>query len=68
MLGEQVASFVQRAGDCPMGLGELGFTADDVPAMVQGTIVQQRVLSVVPVAVDEELLAHTFERAIAGFR
>lgn len=68
MLGEQVASFVKCAGDCPMGLGELGFTADDVPAMVQGTIVQQRVLSVVPVAVDEELLAQTFERAIAGFR
>lgn len=68
ILGEQVAAFVQRAGDCPMGLAELGFTSDDVPTMVQGTIVQQRVLSVVPVAVDEELLAATFERAIAGFR
>ena len=36
--------------------------------MVQGTIVQQRVLSVVPVAIDEHVLTETFRRAIVGFR
>ena len=52
----------------PMGLGEMGFCEEDIPSMVQGTIVQQRVLSIVPVPVDEEVLAETFRRAIAGFR
>ena len=68
LLGEQIAELVRRAGDCPMSLAELGFVEEDIPAMVQGTIVQQRVLSIVPVPVDEEVLAETFRRAIAGFR
>ena len=68
LLSEQVAAIVRRVGDCPMSLRELGFVEDDVPAMVRGTIVQQRVLSIVPVPVDEEVLTETFHRALDGFR
>lgn len=68
LLAGQIAELIKGTGDCPMGLGELGFTEDDIPSMVQGTIVQQRVLSIVPVAVDEEVLSETFRRAIAGYR
>ena len=38
-----------------------------ISAARQGTIVQQRVLSVVPVRVDEEVLAATFRAALRGY-
>ena len=57
---------MRLAGDCPMSLSELGFVEGDIPTLVQGTIVQQRVLSIVPVAVDEEVLTRTFQQALKG--
>ena len=67
ILGERVVHLMRLAGDCPLGLAEMGFTEEDLPSMVQGTIVQQRVLSVVPVKVDEEVLTETFRRALKGY-
>ena len=32
----------------PRGLTELGYTEDDVPALVQGALKQQRLLAVAP--------------------
>ena len=34
---------MRLADDCPMSLSELGFVEADIPTLVQGTIVQQRV-------------------------
>ena len=68
LLGDQIVELMRLAGDCPLSLAELGFVEADIPAMVQGTIIQQRVLSVVPVQVDEEVLTNTFKRALVGFR
>lgn len=68
LLADELIALMRLAGDCPLGLGELGFTEADVPAMVQGTIIQQRVLSVVPVEVDEAVLSATFRRALDGYR
>lgn len=67
ILGERVVDLIKLTNDCPLGLGEMGFVEEDIPSMVQGTIVQQRVLSVVPVKVDEEVLADTFRRALKGY-
>ena len=67
LLVEQVVKLMRLTGDCPMGLKEMGFAESDIPAMVRGTIVQQRVLSVVPLAVDEELLEGVFKRALQGY-
>jgi alcohol dehydrogenase class IV len=67
LLVEQLVKLMRLTGDCPLGLAEMGFQEADIPAMVQGTIVQQRVLSVVPLSVDEELLEGIFKRALRGY-
>jgi alcohol dehydrogenase class IV len=40
----------------PAGLSAFGFTDDDVPALVEGALKQQRLLAVAPVDVNARLL------------
>jgi alcohol dehydrogenase class IV len=42
----------------PRGLTELGYTEDDIPALVEGVLKQERLLAVAPKAVGEEDLRH----------
>ena len=53
VLGEAVAKFLVDLGDQPRGLKELGFGAEDIEGLVEGTIPQKRVLMLAPNLAEE---------------
>lgn len=48
----------------PMGIEPLGFSAVDIPALVDGTMMQQRLLKLSPVTVNRELLTQLFQESL----
>jgi hydroxyacid-oxoacid transhydrogenase len=48
----------------PSGLAELGFTESDIPALVEGTLAQQRILVNSPRPVDERALRAIYREAM----
>ncbi len=50
----------------PTTLRELGFTAQDIPKLVEGTLAQQRLIGLAPTEVTEDQLARLFDEAIVG--
>jgi hydroxyacid-oxoacid transhydrogenase len=48
----------------PNGLGELGYTASDIPALVDGTLPQHRVTKLSPRPANREDLARLFEESM----
>ncbi|KAK9467570.1 alcohol dehydrogenase [Lipomyces arxii] len=48
ILGEAIAKFLVGLGDQPRGITDLGFTKDDIPALVEGALPQSRVLMLAP--------------------
>jgi hydroxyacid-oxoacid transhydrogenase len=55
---------LMRKARVPTSLREIGYTKDDVPALVKGTIVQKRLLSNAPRDVGEAELVELFEGAL----
>ncbi len=55
---------LMRQARVPVSLREIGYTKDDVPALVKGTIVQKRLLSNAPRDVGEAELVELFEGAL----
>ena len=53
VLGEAVAEFLVKMGDQPRGLKALGFEAEDVEGLVEGTLPQRRVLMLAPGLAEE---------------
>ncbi|ROR35184.1 hydroxyacid-oxoacid transhydrogenase [Inmirania thermothiophila] len=53
-----------RELELPNGLAEVGYTAADIPALVEGTLAQQRLLVNAPVAVDAALLEAVFRDSL----
>jgi hydroxyacid-oxoacid transhydrogenase len=51
----------------PNGLRELGYTLQDVPALVEGTLPQHRVTKLSPRPADSEELARLFENAMTAW-
>jgi alcohol dehydrogenase class IV len=51
----------------PSGIGAVGFSADDVPDLVEGTLKQQRILAMAPRDVMPEDLAAIFRDSIANW-
>jgi hydroxyacid-oxoacid transhydrogenase len=49
---------LMRDVDAPNGVAELGYTEDDVPALVDGALKQQRLLVVAPKEAEAEDLSH----------
>ena len=49
---------LMRDVDAPNGVAALGYTEDDVPALVEGALKQQRLLVVAPKDAEAEDLAH----------
>lgn len=49
------------------GIEELGYTADDIPALVDGALKQQRLLVIAPKAPDEDDLTSIFEASLANW-
>ncbi|KDO20888.1 hypothetical protein SPRG_14119 [Saprolegnia parasitica CBS 223.65] len=66
--GEILADEVLRlmsSLDVPLGLEPLGYTKDDIPMLVKGTLPQHRVTKLAPRPAGEEELSAMFENAMA---
>lgn len=66
--GEAIAGYfisMMRAAGFPSGLKELGFTSNDVPALVSGAIPQRRLLDNSPRQLDAAAVAGLYEQALA---
>ena len=63
ILSEQVIYFMRRL-NIPNGLGAIGFTRDDIPDLVKGTLPQHRVIKLSPRPVGEEELEQIFQDAM----
>jgi len=63
LLADQIVALMRRL-NIPNGLSAVGYTRDDVPAMVEGTLPQRRVLDVSPRPVGREELTRLFEESL----
>ena len=59
VLADAIVGLLRRIG-VPNGLGEIGYTAEDVPALAAGAIPQQRVIQLSPRPVEEADLRQLF--------
>jgi hydroxyacid-oxoacid transhydrogenase len=66
ILADRILWFMQRL-KTPNGLRELGYTSQDVPALVAGTLPQHRVTKLSPRPADSEDLARLFENAMTAW-
>jgi len=66
ILADKVTEFMQRLG-IPNGLSAVGYTNDDIPALVEGTLPQHRVTKLSPRPVGEEELTALFEDAMVAW-
>ena len=63
ILSDQVIYYMKRL-NIPNGLSAIGFTRDDIPHLVQGTVPQHRVIKLSPRPVGEEELTQIFQDAM----
>ncbi|MFH1009505.1 MAG: hydroxyacid-oxoacid transhydrogenase [Candidatus Latescibacterota bacterium] len=63
ILADCIIAFMQDL-DMPNGLSGVGYTPDDIPALVQGTLPQHRVTKLSPRPADEQDLTRLFEDAM----
>ena len=63
LLADEILKLMDATG-VPMGISKLGFTNDDIPDMVAGTLPQERVTKLSPNPVGAEELSHIFEAAM----
>jgi len=66
ILADKVTEFMRRLG-IPNGLSAVGYTSDDIPALVKGTLPQHRVTKLSPRPVGEEELTALFEDAMVAW-
>ena len=64
ILADRVIYFMKLT-KMPNGLTAVGYTADDIPALVQGTLPQHRVTKLSPVPAGEAELAQLFKNSMA---
>src|SRR3954449_12029808 len=65
-LSDVVRQLMQDVG-APRGIAELGYTEDDVPALVEGTMKQQRLLVGSPRDVSESDIAHILNASMTNW-
>ena len=63
ILANRITWFMQRL-NAPIGLRTVGYSSSDIPALVAGTLEQERLTKLAPCRVDAELLARLFEDAM----
>ena len=63
ILAERVIQFMQLM-QMPNGLNAVGYTEDDIPALVEGTLPQHRVTKLSPRPADEAALTTLFEQSL----
>jgi hydroxyacid-oxoacid transhydrogenase len=66
ILSERITWFMQRL-KTPNGLGDIGYTSSDIPALVEGTLPQHRVTKLSPRPAGPEELARLFEDSITAW-
>ena len=64
ILAEQIISYMQKL-HVPNGLRAVGYTGDDIPALVKGTIPQHRVTKLSPRPAAEDDLSQLFQNAMS---
>ena len=64
ILADAVVNYMQRL-NIPNGLAAVGYTRDDIPALVQGTLPQHRVTKLSPRPAGEAELTQLFEDSMA---
>ena len=63
MLADRVLHFM-RLTDQPMGIAAFGYTEADIPRLVDGTLVQARLLKLSPIDPTPEVLARLFRDSL----
>jgi hydroxyacid-oxoacid transhydrogenase len=63
ILADQLVQFMQRL-KIPNGLSAVGYCRDDIPALVEGTLPQHRVINLSPRPVGREELTRLFEESM----
>lgn len=63
ILGDVIVKFIRDMG-LPNGLGAVGYTEEDVPALVEGTLPQHRVTKLSPRSADADDLAQLFRSSL----
>ena len=66
ILADCVTGFMKRLG-IPNGLSAVGYTSEDIPALVEGAFPQRRVMNVSPRPVSRDDLAALFEDALVAW-
>ncbi|KAG0248381.1 Hydroxyacid-oxoacid transhydrogenase, mitochondrial, partial [Mortierella polycephala] len=66
LLADQLSKFLSDLG-VPSGIGALGYTKADIPALVKGTLPQHRVTKLAPLQASAEALEKIFEDAIKNY-
>ncbi len=66
ILADRVLEFMRRL-KIPNGLSAVGYTRDDIPALVQGTLPQHRVTKLSPRPAGEEELTRLFEDSMVAW-
>jgi hydroxyacid-oxoacid transhydrogenase len=66
VLADRITWFMQRL-DVPNGLKAVGYTAADIPALVEGTLPQHRVTKLSPRPAGPDELAALFEDAMVAW-
>ena len=66
VLAERITWFMERLR-VPNGLKAIGYTASDIPALVEGTLPQHRVTKLSPRAAGPDELAQLFEDAMIAW-
>ncbi len=63
VVADQIIVYMKRLG-IPNGLGAIGYTVDDIPKLVEGTLPQHRVIKLAPRPVGAEDLEKVFKDAM----
>ena len=66
ILAERITWFIERL-KLPNGLGALGYSSSDIPALVEGTVPQHRVTKLAPRPAGPEELSRLFENAMVAW-
>ncbi|KAG0282610.1 Hydroxyacid-oxoacid transhydrogenase, mitochondrial [Linnemannia gamsii] len=66
LLADQLTKFLENLG-VPDGIGALGYTKADIPALVKGTLPQHRVTKLAPLSTGAEALEKIFEDSMKNY-
>jgi hydroxyacid-oxoacid transhydrogenase len=64
VLADRITWFMQRL-DVPNGLAGVGYASSDIPALIEGTLAQERLTKLSPRPADADALTRIFENAMS---